>query len=78
MADQVTAAALSSTTGRSVVLVTHRMAHTGDCDEVVVLSQGRVVQRGTPAELRAAEGWYAEATAREEGSPLDPKEPTDG
>jgi thiol reductant ABC exporter CydC subunit len=78
MADQVTAAALSSTTGRSVVLVTHRMAHTGDCDEVVVLSQGRVVQRGTPAELRTTEGWYAEATAREEGSPLDPKEPTDG
>jgi hypothetical protein len=26
----------------------------------------------------AAEGWYAEATAREEGSPLDPKEPLDG
>ena len=78
MADQVTAAALSSTVGRSVVLITHRMAHTGDCDEVVVLSQGHVVQRGTPAELGAAEGWYAEAAAREEGSPLDPKEPTDG
>ena len=78
MADQVTAAALSSTAGRSVVLITHRMAHTGDCDEVVVLSQGHVVQRGTPEELREAEGWYAEAAAREEGSPLDPKEPTDG
>jgi ABC-type transport system involved in cytochrome bd biosynthesis fused ATPase/permease subunit len=78
MADQVTAAALSSTAGRSVVLITHRMAHTGDCDEVVVLSQGQVVQRGTPEELARAEGWYAEAAAREEGSPLDPKEPTDG
>ncbi len=78
MADQVTAAALSSTAGRSVVLITHRMAHTGDCDEVVVLSQGRVAQRGTPDELRAAGGWYAEAAAREEGSPLDPKEPADG
>jgi ATP-binding cassette subfamily C protein CydCD len=78
MADQVTAAALSSTAGRSVVLITHRMAHTGDCDEVVVLSQGHVAQRGTPGELREAEGWYAEAAAREEGSPLDPKEPTDG
>jgi ATP-binding cassette subfamily C protein CydCD len=78
MADQVTTAALSSTVGRSVVLITHRMAHTGDCDEVVVLSQGHVEQRGTPEELRAAEGWYAEAAAREEGSPLSPKEPTDG
>jgi len=54
------------------------MAHTEDCDEVVVLSQGQVVQRGTPGALRAAEGWYAEAAAREEGSPLDPKEPIDG
>ena len=78
MADQVTAAALSSTAGRSVVLITHRMAHTGDCDEVVVLSRGQVVQRGTPVELSGAQGWYAEAAAREEGSPLDPKEPTDG
>ena len=78
MADQVTAAALSSTAGRSVVLITHRMAHTEDCDEVVVLSQGRVVQRGTPAALRTAQGWYAEAAAREEGNPIDPKEPGDG
>jgi ATP-binding cassette subfamily C protein CydCD len=78
MADQVTAAALSSTAGRSVVLITHRMAHTEDCDEVVVLSQGRVVQRGAPDLLRAVEGWYAEAAAREEGSPRDPTEPTHG
>jgi ABC-type multidrug transport system fused ATPase/permease subunit len=54
------------------------MAHTGDCDEVVVLSQGRVVQRGTPAELRDAEGWYTRAVARETGRPVDPEEPTDG
>jgi thiol reductant ABC exporter CydC subunit len=78
MADQVTAAALRSTAGRSVVLITHRMAHTGDCDEVVVLSQGRIAQRGTPAQLRAADGWYADAAAREEGSPLNPKEPCGG
>ncbi len=78
MADQVTATALSSTQGRSVLLITHRMAHTGDCDEVVVLSQGHVVQRGTPEELLDAGGWYAEAVAREEGRPLDPKEPARG
>jgi thiol reductant ABC exporter CydC subunit len=78
MADQVTAAALSSTQGRSVVLITHRMAHTGDCDEVLVLSGGHVVQRGTPGELTAAEGWYAEAAAREEGNPLPAVGPTDG
>lgn len=70
MADEVTAAALDTTAGRAVVLVTHRMAHTVDCDEVLVLDAGRLVARGSPAELRAAGGWYAEATAREEGSDM--------
>lgn len=78
MADQVTAAALSSTRGRSVVLITHRMAHTEDCDEVVVLSQGHVVQRGAPEQLRAVDGWYAEAAAREAGTPLPQREPGGG
>ncbi len=64
MADRVTAAALSATTERTVLLVTHRMAHTDDCDEVVVLSQGRVLQRGAPSQL---DGWYADAVARERG-----------
>ncbi len=70
MADAVTAAALDTTTGRSVVLVTHRMAHTGRCDEVLVLDGGHVVSRGTPDELRATGGWYAEARTREEGSDM--------
>ena len=68
MADQITAAALDTTQGRSVVLITHRMAHTGDCDEVLVLHEGNVVQRGTPAQLHSAGGWYSEAIAREEGT----------
>ncbi len=67
MADAVTAAALDTTAGRSVVLITHRMAHTGRCDEVLVVDDGHLVGRGSPAELRAAGGWYADATAREEG-----------
>ncbi len=78
MADQVTGTALTSTAGRSVVLITHRMAHTGDCDEVVVLSEGRIVARGTPAELRATDGWYALAVAREQPHPQEPKEPVHG
>ena len=68
MADQVTATALVATAGRSVLLITHRMAHTGDCDEVIVLSEGAVVARGTPGALT---GWYAEAVARERGEARD-------
>jgi thiol reductant ABC exporter CydC subunit len=78
MADLITAAALNTTQGRSVVLITHRMAHTGDCDEVLVLHEGRVVQRGSPSELRSAGGWYTGAIAREEGTTLTTKGPEHG
>jgi ATP-binding cassette subfamily C protein CydCD len=64
MADRITDAALAALDGQSVVLVTHRMAHTGACDEVIVLRDGRVEQRGEPGLLT---GWYAEAVARERG-----------
>jgi thiol reductant ABC exporter CydC subunit len=68
MADQVTSTALVATQGRAVLLITHRMAHTGDCDEVVVLNEGAVVARGAPDTLT---GWYAEAVARERGEASD-------
>ncbi|MCU0283738.1 MAG: ATP-binding cassette domain-containing protein [Candidatus Nanopelagicales bacterium] len=68
MADQVTASAMAATAGRAVVLITHRMAHTERCAEVIVLTGGRVAERGAPATLG---GWYAEAVARERGEPLD-------
>jgi ABC-type multidrug transport system fused ATPase/permease subunit len=32
-------------------------------DEIVVVRDGRVEQRGTDAELRARSGWYAAATS---------------
>ena len=64
MADQVTRAALTATAGRSVLLITHRMTHTEQCDEVVVLTEGAVLQRGAPGQLG---GWYAAALAREHG-----------
>jgi ATP-binding cassette subfamily B multidrug efflux pump len=44
---------------RTVVLITHRVAAAGRCGEVLVLDRGRVVERGTPAELLAAGGLYA-------------------
>lgn len=65
MADRVTSAALRATAGRTVLLVTHRMAHTRQVDEIVVLKDGRVTGRGTAEELG---GWYADAAAREAGA----------
>lgn len=40
-------------------IVTHRMAGMERFDEIVVIADGRVRERGTHAELLAAGGWYA-------------------
>jgi ATP-binding cassette subfamily B protein len=44
---------------RTVVLVTHRVAAAARCDRVLVLDQGKVIERGTHEELVRAGGLYA-------------------
>jgi ATP-binding cassette subfamily B multidrug efflux pump len=44
---------------RTVVLITHRIAAAARCDAVVVLDEGKVVERGTHEELLKAKGIYA-------------------
>ena len=55
-ADALTADLLAATEGRTTLLITHRLAGLEAVDEVVVLDEGRVVQRGTYAELAAVPG----------------------
>ncbi|MFD5743810.1 thiol reductant ABC exporter subunit CydD [Streptomyces massasporeus] len=55
-ADALTADLLAATTGRTTLLITHRLAGLEAVDEVIVLDEGRVVQRGPYAELLAAGG----------------------
>ncbi|WP_220214581.1 ABC transporter ATP-binding protein [Streptomyces shenzhenensis] len=49
--------------GQTVVLITHRLASVRHADLVHVLDQGRVVESGTPDELLANGGVYAELYA---------------
>ena len=44
---------------RSVVIVSHRLSAVQDCDLIVVMDEGRIVEQGSPAELLVRGGRYA-------------------
>ncbi|MBT2397528.1 thiol reductant ABC exporter subunit CydD [Streptomyces sp. ISL-100] len=55
-ADALTADLLRATQGRTTLIITHRLHGLEAVDEVIVLDEGRVVQRGAYADLVDAEG----------------------
>jgi ABC-type multidrug transport system fused ATPase/permease subunit len=46
---------------RSVIWITHDMTNLQSMDEIIVLRDGRVTERGNHAQLVALGGWYAQA-----------------
>lgn len=45
--------------GRTTLTIAHRLSTVQNADQIVVLAQGRIVERGTHAELLAVEGRYS-------------------
>ena len=53
---------------QSSIIVSHRISAVMACDEIVVLDAGRIIERGTHAELVAAGGFYAQTSASQTDS----------
>ena len=65
--------------GRTALVIAHRLSTVMNADEIVVLDQGRIVERGTHAELLARGGDYARmwALQQEESDDTRALQPAD-
>jgi ATP-binding cassette subfamily B protein len=61
----------SAASGRTVIMITHRMAAAALCDQILVLDQGRLVESGTHDDLLRRGGLYWRLHSEQQSGALD-------
>jgi ATP-binding cassette, subfamily B, bacterial len=51
--------------GRTVLMISHRLSTLGHVDQIVVLKDGCIAERGTPSQLRRSGGLFAQMLAEQ-------------
>lgn len=53
---------------KSMLIVAHRLATVKNCDQILVMDQGEIIERGTHQELLDRKGKYYELWEMQEGN----------
>ena len=53
--------------GCSALMIAHRLSTIQDCDEILVMKKGQIIQRGTHEELKSTKGLYQQLVEGSDG-----------
>lgn len=58
--------------GRTLIIIAHRLSVVADCNVIVAMDKGKIVEQGPPSELRSRNGYFAHLHKQQAGTQLAP------